>query len=168
MGLRPQRRNLEVWRQSAGPAGRYGAPRLTRLARTSRIRRWIRTGTVLSVVAALRLARATRARWRLVLPGTVLTVAGFVLRDGAGGMVLLPGLVFLVAVPLVPASTKADRRRRSKLQRELAGYSTPAQRRDLEAVLDRYPDGSTYEIRDILARQAMASGNHRIPGCGWS
>jgi hypothetical protein len=168
MSLRPHRRNLVVWRQSAGPASRYGAPRFTKLVRTRRIRRWIRTSTLLSVVGVMRLARAARARWRPLLAGGVLTVAGVVLRGGAGGMVLLPGLMLLVSAPLIQASTKADRRRRSKLERELAGYSTPAQRRDLEAVLDRYPDGSTYEIRNILARQAMASGNHRIPGCGWS
>ena len=167
MGLRPHRRNLVVWRQSAGSAGRSGSP-FSGLARTGRIRRWIRTGTLLSVVAVLRLARAARARWRPLLPGTVLTAAGVALRGGAGAMVLLPGLMFLVATPLTPASTKADRRRRSKLERDLAGYSTPAQRRDLEATLDRYPDGCTYEIRNILARQARASDNHRIPGCGWS
>jgi hypothetical protein len=167
MGLRPHRRNLVVWRQSAGSAGRSGRP-FTGLARTGRIRRWIRTGTLLSIIAMLRLARAARTRWRLLLPGAVLTVVGVVLRGGAGGMVLLPGLMLLVSAPLIQASTKADRRRRSKLERELAGYSTPAQRRDLEAALDRYPDGSTHEIRNILARQAMASGNHRIPGCGWS
>jgi len=168
MRLRPHRRNLVVWSQSAGSAGRYGAPRFTTLARTGRTRRWIRTGALLSVVGLMRLARAARARWRPLLAGGVLTAAGLVLRAGPGGMVLLPGLMFLVATPLTPASTKADRRRRSKLERDLAGYSTPAQRRDLEATLDRYPDGCTYEIRNILARQARASDNHRIPGCGWS
>jgi hypothetical protein len=33
-------------------------------------------------------------------------------------------------------------------------------------MLDRYPDGMTYELRDILAGQAMAAGNNRIPGTG--
>jgi hypothetical protein len=168
MGLHPQRRNLVVWRQSAGSADRHGAPRFFRLARTSRIRRWIRTGTLLSVVGLIRLARAARPRWRPLLAGGVLTVVGFVLRGGAGGVVLLPGLMFLVSAPLIPATTKADRRRHAELERELAGYWTPAQRRDLEATLDRYPDGITSEIRDILARQATATGNHRIPGAGWS
>jgi hypothetical protein len=50
----------------------------------------------------------------------------------------------------------AARKRRSDLQRELAGYATPAERGDLEAVLDRYPHGITHELRDILARQSMA------------
>lgn len=167
MGLRPYRRNLVVWRQSAGSAGRSGTPRFTRLARTRRIRRWIRTGTLLSVVAVLRLARAARARWRLLLPGGVLTVAGVVLRGGAGGMVLLPGLMFLVSAVLVPVSPQADALERSELERELAGFSTPAQRRELEAILDRYPDGITDEIRDILARQATAAGRSRLPAGGW-
>jgi hypothetical protein len=51
---------------------------------------------------------------------------------------------------------KAARKRHSDLERELAGYETPAERGDLEATLDRYPDGITHELRDILARQSMA------------
>jgi hypothetical protein len=58
------------------------------------------------------------------------------------------------------------RERRSELARELAAYSTPAQRCDLEATLDRYPDDVTYELRDILASQAMAAYDNRIPGAG--
>jgi hypothetical protein len=50
--------------------------------------------------------------------------------------------------------------------RELAAYSTPAQRRDLEATLDRYPDGITDEIREILASKDMAVHNNGIPGAG--
>lgn len=53
-------------------------------------------------------------------------------------------------------SRKAARKRRSDLARELAGYATPAERGDLEQALDRYPDGTTHELRDILARQSMA------------
>jgi hypothetical protein len=51
---------------------------------------------------------------------------------------------------------KAARKRHSDLERELAGYATPAERCDLEATLDRYPDGITHELRDILARQSVA------------
>jgi len=167
MGLRPHRRNLVVWRQSAGSAGRSGSP-FSGLARTGRIRRWIRTGTLLSVVAVLRLARAARARWRPLLPGTVLTAAGVALRGGAGAMVLLPGLMFLVSAVLIPVSPGADAMERSELERQLAGYSTPAQRRELEATLDRYPDAITGEIRDILARQAAAAGTNRSPSGTWS
>jgi hypothetical protein len=49
--------------------------------------------------------------------------------------------------------------------RELAAYSTSAQRRDLEAALDRYPDGVTGEIREILASQGTAMYN-ALPGPG--
>jgi hypothetical protein len=60
---------------------------------------------------------------------------------------------------------KAARKRHSDLERELAGYATPAERCDLEATLDRYPDGTTHELRDILARQSMA---HEICSRNWS
>ena len=47
--------------------------------------------------------------------------------------------------------------RRRELERELAAYSTPDQRCDLEAPLDRYPDSATGELREILAGQAAAA-----------
>jgi hypothetical protein len=123
MRLRPHRRNLVVWSPSVGPADRYGAPRLTRLASIRRIRRCIRTGALLTVIGLMRPARTVRTRWRAC-------------------------------------------KRLCELERELAGYSTPAQRCDLEAILDRYPDGITYELRDILASQAMAADNNRFPAAG--
>ena len=133
---------------------------LTRVART----RWmIRTGTLLTVIGLIRLARAARAHPTL-LAGGILTLVGLVLRSGPGGVVLLPGLLLLFSAPLIPASPKADRMRRSKLERELAAFSTPAQRCDLEATLDLYPDDITCELRDILASQARATCNNRIPG----
>lgn len=58
------------------------------------------------------------------------------------------------------------RKRHLELARELAAYSTPAERWDFEAILDRYPDDITYEMRDILASQAMAVYNKQIPGAG--
>jgi len=160
MILRPHRRDLVVWRQSASPAGWHGAPRFTR---ARRIRRWIRTGVLLTLLGLTPLARAVRARWRILLPGVAFTVAGVLLRGGAGGVFLLPGLLFLLSAPLIPASPDADR---AELERELAGYSTPAQRRDLEAMLDQYPDGDTGELREILARQAMAGYGSPLPGGG--
>jgi hypothetical protein len=45
------------------------------------------------------------------------------------------------------ANRKAARKRRSDLERELAGYATPAERGDLEATLDRYPSGTTRATR---------------------
>jgi hypothetical protein len=63
-------------------------------------------------------------------------------------------------------SRKAARRRRAKLERELAAFATPAERRDLEATLDRYPDGVTHELRAILARQSRAARDTRFPAIG--
>jgi hypothetical protein len=76
----------------------------------------------------------------------MLTVVSVVLHGAASGLVLIPGLVFLGSAPLVPASPKADRMRRSELERELAVLSTPGQRR--------------------LAIQALAAHDHRFPVTG--
>ena len=139
MRMRSHRRNLVVWSQSAGSVGRYGAPPFTR---TRRIRRWIRTGALLTVVGLMPLARAGRARWRLLLAGGVLAVVGVMLRGGLGGVILL----FLASAPFILARPKADRMRRAELERELGVYSHPAQRR--------------------LAIQAMAAHDHRFPVTG--
>lgn len=161
MRMRSRRRNLVVWSQSAGSISRHRSLPPTR---AKRFRIWIRTGVLLAVVGLMPLARATWARRWQLLAGSALTVAGIILRGGQASIVLMPGLLFLLSAPLVPASPAADRRRRSELERELAGYSTPAQRRDLEATLDRYPDDTTRELRDILARQANAARRNVIPG----
>jgi len=166
MRRRAHRRNPVVWSPSVGPAHRGGAPGVTRLARTRRIRRCFRIGALLAVIGLVHLARVVRPRWRPLLAGGVLTVVGVTLRNGAWGAVSLPGLLFLWSALLIPASPDADRRRRSELERELAAYSNTAQRCDLEAILDRYPDSVTYELREILASQAMAAGNNGIPGAG--
>jgi hypothetical protein len=163
MRLRAHQRNLVVWNPSVGPADRYGA---TRLTRTRRIHRCIRTGALLTVIGLIRVARAVRPRWRPLLAGGVLTVVGLMLPSGAWGALVLPGLLFLYAALLIPAQPDADRKRRSELERELAGYSTPAQRCDLEATLDQYPDSITYELREILASQAMTACNNGIRGAG--
>jgi hypothetical protein len=63
-------------------------------------------------------------------------------------------------------SRKAARRRRAELERELAGYAAGADRCDFEAVLDRYPEGVTHELRSILAGQYMASQDLRFPAIG--
>ena len=49
---------------------------------------------------------------------------------------------------------RAARERRKQLERELACYRTTAERDDLLATLDRYPDGVTHELREILSRKA--------------
>jgi hypothetical protein len=163
MRLRPHRRNLVVWSRSACPADRDRVPRS---ARTRRIRLWIRTGALLAVVGLVRAARAVQPYWRPLLPGVALTAGGILMRGGAGGAILLPGLMLLLSAPLMPGGSKADRMRRSELERELAGYSTPRQRHDLEAILDQYPDDVTCELRDILASQSMTSAETRFPGLG--
>ena len=166
MRLRTHRRNLVVWSPSAGPVGRDGATRRMRPPRTRRIHRAVRTGALLTIIGLMRLARAVPPRWRPLLAGTVLTVIGVMLGGGVWGLVVLPGLWFFVYALLIPARSDADRKRRSELERELAGYSTPAQRWDLEAILDRYPDDITYELRDILASQTLAACHNGIPGAG--
>lgn len=130
MRLRAHRRNLVVWSPYVGPADRYGAPGLTRLARTRRIHRFIRTGALLTVIGLRRLARAVRPRWRPLLAGAVLTMVGLMLRSGAWGAVILPGIWFLGSALLVPANPDADRKRSElerELQRELAVYARSAQ-----------------------------------------
>ena len=139
MRRRAHRRNLVLWSQSASSIGRYGAPPFTR---TRRIRRWIRTGALLTVVRLMPLARAGRARWRLLLAGGVLTVLDVMLGGGLGGVILL----FLASALFVLARPKAGRMRRAELERELGVYSHPAQRR--------------------LAIQAMDLNYCRFPGAG--
>ena len=130
MRLRAHRRNLVAWSPSVGPADRHGAPRLTRLARTGRIHRFIRTGALLTVIGLRRLARAVRPRWWPLLAGGVLTVAGLMLRGGAWGAVILPGIWFLGSALLAPANPDADRKRSElerELERQLAAYTRSAQ-----------------------------------------
>lgn len=50
---------------------------------------------------------------------------------------------------------RAASERRHQLELELAAYTSPADLADLEALLDRWPAGSTHEIRSILARQGF-------------
>jgi hypothetical protein len=76
---------------------------------------------------------------------------------------MIPGMLFLTAALLAPADPAADNPRRRALEHELAAYSTPSQRRDLDAILDRYPDGDTRELRDILARQRLAAETSQPP-----
>ncbi len=104
MRLRPHRRNLVVWSQSVGPVGRYGVPRFTRVARTRRVRRGIRTGALLTVIGLIRLARAVRTYRRPLLAGGVLTVGALMQHSGAGSVVFLPGvLLFLLFALLTPS-----------------------------------------------------------------
>jgi hypothetical protein len=60
---------------------------------------------------------------------------------------------------------RANHRRRSALQRELAAYSTPAELTDLEAIVDRYPTEQTREVRSFLVAQRLRTSR---PQTSWS
>ena len=170
MTLRPRRQNLVVWsqsRRSARSARRNNGARATRPGRAARIRRRVQITVLLTIVGLLPLARGARDRWRPLLAGTALTVAGFIMRDSATGSVLmLPGLLILATVPLLPGRPRPEHRGGSKLERELAGYMTNAQRFELGAALDRYPDDVTREVREILSGPTGPRYEHRVPGPG--
>jgi hypothetical protein len=148
-----------VFSSSADPAARRHASRYERPARAGRIGGFIRISMLVTVIAV-------RPRWRWLLAGTVLTVLGAIDRQGTVGLVMIPGLLLLWQALLTPGGTDADRERRAPLKRELAAFSTPAQRCDLEATLDRYPNGVTEEIRAIFVSQAAAWRNNGMPGAG--
>ena len=81
MRLRSHRRNIVVWSSSAAPARKPADRGRARLARRGRIRWWLRTGALLTVMDVMRLARIMRARRRsaFLLTGTLLTVIGVML-----------------------------------------------------------------------------------------
>ena len=49
---------------------------------------------------------------------------------------------------------RAAKRSRAVLRRQMASYANQADRLDLQATLDRYPDEETAQLRNILAAQA--------------
>ncbi len=164
MRLRVRRRSVVVWSSSAAPAGRHTST-CTRPARSKRIRAGFLIIGQLAVMGLLGIARGdARLRRQLLLAGGILTATGILLRSDPAGVILLPGLLFLFSAPLIPDIPVAERKRHLQLEGELAAYSTPAQRRDLEAMFARYPDTDTSELRDILTAQALTAGSKRIPG----
>jgi hypothetical protein len=138
MRLRSHRRNLMAWSQSAGSVGRSGVAPFTR---TRRIRRWIRTGALLTIVGLMSLARAGRVRWWFLLAEGVLAVDGVMLHAFVGVVLLV-----LVSAPFAVVGPRADRIRRSELEPDLGVYSHPAQLR--------------------RAIRAMDLHDHRFPGHG--
>ncbi len=152
------KRNRVVWSSSSEPVFHLLAPR------PGRFRRAVRTGFLVAMIGLMRAARSPR--WRCALLGAALTVPGLLFRDLAGNILLLPGLMTLFYAPFLPGETIADRKHHARLRRELAAYSTPAERRDLEALLAQYSDRETGEVRAILASQDAASARFRFPGLG--
>ena len=157
MRLQPHRRRLVVFSSPADPAVRRGAAPDKRVARTGPFGRFLRIGLLLTVIAV-------RPRWQPLLAGVVLTAIGLIDRQGPGSVLIIPGLLSFWGALMTAGDTDTDRERRSQLRRELAAYSTPAQRCELVAALDRYPDGITHEIRDILTNPPVASRSNGIPG----
>jgi len=51
---------------------------------------------------------------------------------------------------------RRGRLQHKQLQADLASFTSDADRFDLEATLDRYPDEATLEIRRLLAQQAVS------------
>lgn len=54
------------------------------------------------------------------------------------------------------ADRRAARAGHRRLQRELAGYTTAAERLDLDAMLDRHSDDEGHEVRGIVASQRVS------------
>jgi hypothetical protein len=93
MRMRPHRRSLMVWSSPGSPAGRIGAPAFTP-RRPGPIRRWLRTGALLTVIGIARLAHVMQAHWRfaLTVTGAPLVVIGVMLPSGwafLGGLLAL-------------------------------------------------------------------------------
>ena len=96
MRLQSHRRNL-LSNRSTPP----GESRATRPVRSWRLRRWLRTGALLSVIGIRRLARA---RWQPVflITGAVVLVIGLMLRSSVAfvsGMLMMGSAVSGTASP---------------------------------------------------------------------
>ena len=151
------KRNRVVW--SSSPESRFTLPR----PRPRRFRRAVRTALVLTVLALVH--AAGRPRWRCLMLGVALTVPGVLFRGVmVGDIILLPGLVALAYAPFLPGESPESRKRQRRLRREMAAYSTPAERRDLEALLWSCSGGDTTELRAILASQDLSSPWYQFPG----
>jgi hypothetical protein len=157
MRLRSRQRHLVIWSSSTHPDSRYATSPHIPTALTGRVRRWLRIGMLVTVIVV-------RPRWKPLLAGVALSGFGLVEHSTIGAVAVIPGMMMLWAALLTPGDTEADHQRRRQLMRELSGYSTPAQRRDLQAALDQYPDGVAGEIRELLAGQVTPVVNNGLPG----
>lgn len=53
------------------------------------------------------------------------------------------------------ALSRAARERHRQLERDLAAYTSDSDLADLSAMMERYPDGQTAEMRAILGSQSL-------------
>ena len=91
-----------MWSSSGAPGGSWA----WRPARPQRVRWWLRVGALLAVIGAVRLARATRARWEPISlsVGIALAVIGFAVP---AALVAFPlGVAVLVIALLRGVATK--------------------------------------------------------------
>lgn len=141
MRLRPDRRRVLL---SSSTAAAAAAPAWLdpRVAPPRRIRRFIRIGVLLTVIAV-------RPRWRPLLAGVALTVIGALVPQVS--VLFIPGMLAFWRALMIPGDADIDLKHRAQLKRELAAYSTPAQRAELMAALTRYPDRIADDMREILA-----------------
>jgi hypothetical protein len=112
---RPRRRNLILLSTRAVPPRAVPPARPRRPARALRRRRFrfARTGFLLAVIAAARLAQSARSHWRisLVLGGLLLEIAGHsVLAGPARGAADLAGLVIILTAVLRSGRPAGDHR----------------------------------------------------------
>lgn len=63
-------------------------------------------------------------------------------------------LIFWQAVVI---AQRAERARRRQLERDIAAYTSPADRMELDAILSRHTEEQSQEVQAILNRQAMSS-----------
>ena len=93
MTLRRHRRDVVIWRASRSPDYRGHGVWFTRAGHSGRVRRRLRITGLLVAVGLLRVVAAVRPRWRPLAVGTALTVAGYVMRNGMPGVIMIPGMV---------------------------------------------------------------------------
>jgi hypothetical protein len=62
------------------------------------------------------------------------------------------------------SARRAERLERRRLERELATYTTPAERLELDAMIERYAPEETRQVRAIVARQRVTEAGLRLAG----
>ncbi|HEV7825645.1 MAG TPA: hypothetical protein VGP02_12120 [Mycobacteriales bacterium] len=62
------------------------------------------------------------------------------------------------------SARRAERLERRRLERELATYTTPAERLELDAMIERYAPEETRRVRAIVARQRVTEAGPRLAG----